>query len=135
MAAVTVEPGQLRTIVADLRCMTGGFANELAVAWPVLPVGIGEPVISAVGTEQHVRVLPERVFRYALRVGAVGVVLAHNHPTSSGPSRADEAVTRRLVAAGHVLGIPLVAHLVVEPVAVYELVGRASVSFRGSAAS
>lgn len=61
--------------------------------------------------------------RYALRVGADGVVLAHNHATTTGPSRADTAVTRRPVAAGHVLGIPLLAHLVVEPDAVHELVG------------
>jgi len=123
-----IDSGLLHSLVVALRRMTGGFGNELAVAWPVLSTRIGEPIISAVGSDRHVRVLPERVFGYALRVGAVGVVLAHNHPTSKGPSRADQAVTRRLVATGHVLGVPLVAHLVVEQDAVYELVGDRSLS-------
>lgn len=69
--------------------------------------------------------VPARLFRYALQVGSVGVVLAHNHPVATGPSSADRAVTRRLVAAGHVLGIPLLAHLVVEMAEVHELVGEA----------
>lgn len=127
---MTVDAAALSMIVAAFRRMTAGFGNELAVAWPVLTTGIGQPVIAGVGPERHVRVLPERVFRYAIRVGAVGVVMAHNHPTGSGPSRADQAVTRRLVAAGHILGIPLVAHLVVEPDAIHELVGRATPAAR-----
>lgn len=112
----------LLTLAAELRRMTDGFANELAVAWPVLPAGPGRPVIASIGDERHVTVVPERVFRYALRASAHGVVLAHNHPVDTGPSTADRAVTRRLVAAGHVLGLPLVAHLVVESAVVHDLV-------------
>lgn len=120
---MNVDREVLLTLAAELRRMTDGFANELAVAWPVLPAGPGRPVIASVGDERHVTVVPERVFRYALRAGAYGVVLAHNHPVDTGPSDADRAVTRRLVAAGHVLGIPLLAHLVVESTAVHDLVG------------
>lgn len=120
---MTIEPEVLSWVAAEMRRMTGGFVNELAVAWPVLATGLARPVIAAVGSERHVTVLPDRVFRYAVRVGASGVVLAHNHAVRSGPSRADEAVTRRLVAAGRILSVPLIAHLVVEPGAVHELVG------------
>lgn len=102
--------------------MTDGFANELAVAWPILSRGIGDPVIVSVGSARHVKLEPTRMFRYAVRFGAQGVILAHNHPLGTGPSAADRAVTRRLVAAGLVLGIPLVAHLVVEPDNAHELV-------------
>lgn len=118
-----VDHAALGELAAQLRRMTDGFENELAVAWPVLPAGPGRPVIASVGDAQHVTVVPERVFRHALRAGAHGVVLAHNHPVDTGPSAADLAVTRRLVAAGQVLGIPLAAHLVVEPTAVHDLVG------------
>lgn len=117
-----VDDAVLTELAAQLRRMTAGFVNELAVAWPVLPAGPGLPLLASVGDERHVTVVPERVFRYALRTGARGVVLAHNHPVDTGPSAADRAVTRRLVAAGHLLGVPLVAHLVVEPAAVHDLV-------------
>lgn len=105
-----------------VRSMAEGFVAELAVAWPLLNGVPGEPVIASVGSQRQVVVDPERVFRYALRVRAQEIVLAHNHLVTAGPSEADRAVTRRLVAAGRVLGVPLVAHLVVEPDAVYELV-------------
>jgi len=123
MSAVHASALDLASIEAELRVMTGGFGVEMAVAWPVLHDRLERPVIASVGTERRVRLMPERVFRYALRVGAAGVVLAHNHLTNTGPSAADLAVTRRLVAAGHLLGVTLLAHLVVEPDAVHELVG------------
>lgn len=49
-------------------------------------------------------------------------MFSHNHLSDTGPSAADRAVTRRLVAAGHLLGIPLLASLVVEPSATHDLV-------------
>jgi hypothetical protein len=53
------------------------------------------------------------VLRVALASGAQEVVVAHNHVGRNAPSDADLAVTRRLVAAGAVVGIRLRAHLVV----------------------
>lgn len=107
---------------AQARRMSDGFVNELAVAWPVTHGRLGRPVLAAVGSREDVRVVPQRVFRCGLRHGTDGVVLAHTHARSTGPSGSDIAVTRRLVAAGHVLGIPLLAHLVVEPDAVHDIV-------------
>ncbi|MDQ3152147.1 MAG: hypothetical protein M3R63_10655 [Actinomycetota bacterium] len=69
-------------------------------------------------------VRPDRVFRHAIRLGATGVVLSHNHLRDTGPSDADHAVTRRLVAAGHLLGVPLLASVVVEPSATHDLVSN-----------
>lgn len=113
---------RLLGLADDLRRMIRGFDGEFALAWPVLADGPGEPVIASVGDDRHVVVTPERVFGYALRLRSRGVVLAHNHAVDIGPSAADLAVTRRLVAAGHLLGVPLVAHLVVEPASVHDLV-------------
>ncbi|MGH3922063.1 MAG: JAB domain-containing protein [Pseudonocardiaceae bacterium] len=62
------------------------------------------------------------MFRHAVRLGASGLVFSHNHLNDTGPSEADRAVTRRLVAAGHLLGVPLLASLVVEPSATHDLV-------------
>jgi DNA repair protein RadC len=56
---------------------------------------------------------PREVFGPALREGAAALVLVHNHPSGDPePSTLDEEVTRRLVAAGDVLGIALLDHLV-----------------------
>ncbi len=57
---------------------------------------------------------PREVFQPALSHGAVAVIIAHNHPSGSlEPSLADTEVTRQLVAAGKILGIELLDHLVV----------------------
>jgi len=57
---------------------------------------------------------PRECFRFAVMAGAVGVLLAHNHPSGdSTPSSEDIAVTRRLVKAGEVLGISVLDHVVI----------------------
>jgi DNA repair protein RadC len=57
--------------------------------------------------------LPRDVFRQAVREGATGVIVAHNHPSGDPePSREDIALTKRLVEAAAVLGIRLLDHVV-----------------------
>ncbi|MFO0807571.1 MAG: JAB domain-containing protein [Gemmataceae bacterium] len=55
------------------------------------------------------------VFGVAVQVACVGVVLAHNHPSGGDPQPSDEDVsmTRRLVAAGEVLGVRIFDHIIV----------------------
>lgn len=66
------------------------------------------------GSDGYTVVDPRQVFRVAVGIGAAAVVLAHNHPSGDPtPSPQDREVTRRVAAAGRVLGIPLVDHLVV----------------------
>lgn len=105
------------------RLIGDGFGVEVALAWPLVGDRVCQELIVAGGTQDRVSVTPERVFRYAIRLGASAVVLSHNHMTATGPSDADHAVTRRLVAAGHLLGVPLVASLVIEPDMIHDLVG------------
>jgi DNA repair protein RadC len=53
------------------------------------------------------------VFREAMLGGAAAVVVFHNHPSGDPtPSRDDVALTARLRAAGAVVGIDLIDHLV-----------------------
>jgi len=75
-----------------------------------------------IGTRDRVHADPAAVFRIALSCGAESVVLAHNHVDDVGPSAADLAVTRRLVAAGAVIGVPLLSHVVVTPSGWYDCV-------------
>jgi DNA repair protein RadC len=68
----------------------------------------------SVGTLTTSLVHPREVFRPALRFGAVSLVVVHNHPSGDPePSPEDEEVTRRLVQAGRVLGVPLLDHVVI----------------------
>lgn len=57
---------------------------------------------------------PREVFAVAIDDAASGIVVSHNHPSSNpSPSMADISATRQLVAAGKILGIPVIDHLIV----------------------
>ncbi len=59
-------------------------------------------------------VSPREVFRLAVLLGAFAIIVAHNHPSGDpAPSPEDLVLTRRLVDAGVVLGIPVVDHVIV----------------------
>ncbi len=73
---------------------------------------IGHKVIST-GHSTACLVTPAMVFQAALVLGAVTVLVAHNHPSGDpSPSREDEELTLRLREAGKLLGVPLGDHLV-----------------------
>lgn len=54
------------------------------------------------------------VFQKALLGNAVSIVLIHNHPSGDcTPSREDINITKRLVEAGHILGIEVLDHIII----------------------
>ena len=68
----------------------------------------------AVGTLNSTVVEPRDVFREAVMGSAAALVVFHNHPSGDpSPSPDDLALTRRLVAAGALMGIEIVDHIVV----------------------
>jgi DNA repair protein RadC len=57
---------------------------------------------------------PRDVFNLAVRESAAAVIFLHNHPSGDPePSPEDRALTARLVAAGQVLGIHVLDHLII----------------------
>jgi DNA repair protein RadC len=53
------------------------------------------------------------VFRLAIVAGASGLVISHNHPSGdANPSAEDLTLTRRLAAAGSLLGIEILDHII-----------------------
>lgn len=71
-------------------------------------------VRAAVGQRSEVRVDPVNVFQPAIAANAARVFLVHNHPSGDAtPGAGDSATTKRLVAAGQLLGIPVLDHIVV----------------------
>jgi DNA repair protein RadC len=73
---------------------------------------IHDEVIS-IGTVTSSMIHPREVFKPAVQYGAVGVIVAHNHPSGIlKPSRADIDVTRQLIQAGEIMGISLLDHVI-----------------------
>jgi DNA repair protein RadC len=69
--------------------------------------------VVASGTLNTTIVQPRDVFREAMLGGAAAVVAFHNHPSGDpSPSPDDVELTRRLAAAGTLMGIDLVDHIV-----------------------
>ena len=66
------------------------------------------------GTMNHAVAAPAPLFREAILCGAVGVVLYHNHPSGDPtPSSMDLESTRRFVAAGQMIGVEVLDHVIV----------------------
>ncbi len=66
------------------------------------------------GLVNQTPVHPREAFSEAVKDRAVSVVFAHNHPSgSTEPSEEDIAITRILCAAGRVLQIPVLDHLII----------------------
>ena len=73
-----------------------------------------EPVRISRGTVDKTFLHPRDIFRQAIRLGAVSVIVAHNHPSGDPtPSEEDIAETKRLRETGEVVGIPLDDHVVI----------------------
>jgi DNA repair protein RadC len=69
--------------------------------------------VLSVGTLDASIVHPREVFREAAAAGAAAIVLFHNHPSGDPePSRDDLKLTERLVAAGVLMGIDVIDHIV-----------------------
>lgn len=68
----------------------------------------------SIGTLNASLVHPREVFNQAILSHSSHVVVAHNHPSGDPtPSEEDIATTRRLVAAGEILGITVVDHVII----------------------
>lgn len=57
---------------------------------------------------------PRQVFKTAILANAAAIIAAHNHVSGNPePSREDILVTRKLVEAGKLIGVPLHDHLII----------------------
>jgi DNA repair protein RadC len=73
----------------------------------------GRPVEISRGILDASLVHAREVFRPAIHGSAAAIILAHNHPSGDpSPSREDLAITRKLIQAGHTIGIPVLDHVV-----------------------
>lgn len=57
---------------------------------------------------------PREVFKLAYMINAASVIVSHNHPSgNTEPSNEDITMTKQLVEAGKILGIPLHDHIII----------------------
>lgn len=74
---------------------------------------LGHHVVS-IGTLTEAPVHPREVFYPAIRHKAVSIILVHNHPSGDlTPSKQDCDLTHKLIAVGHVVGIPVNDHIII----------------------
>ncbi|MEI7709096.1 MAG: DNA repair protein RadC [bacterium] len=70
--------------------------------------------IISIGTVDANIIHPREVFKPAVEHCAVALILVHNHPSGvTSPSEADLSITSQLVAAGKLLGVDLIDHVIV----------------------
>lgn len=74
---------------------------------------VHEEIIS-IGTLDASIVHPREVFEPAIKLHAAEIIVGHNHPSGDPqPSHADITLTKRLIKAGDLLGIPILDHIIV----------------------
>ena len=100
--------------IEAMRELIGNLDRE---AFAVLNLSSKGQVLNAsictVGTVNAALVSPPETFRAALLSGAASIIAVHNHPSGfCEPSKEDIRITKRLVSAGKVLGIPLLDHII-----------------------
>jgi DNA repair protein RadC len=89
----------------------------------------------SIGTATAALVHPREVFQTAVGLGAVALIVAHNHPSGDpSPSREDREVVERLVRAGTLLGIPLLDSVVVADGGYHSMREAEPSTFTGAAA-
>lgn len=66
------------------------------------------------GTLNASMIHPREVFKPAVLHNAAAIICFHNHPSGNPePSRDDIEITNRLVAAGNIMGIEILDHIIV----------------------
>ena len=122
--------GLTRTSQDELRCVPGVGPARAAQILAAIELGRRTLLRSAPARQRvasprdaALMLIPEfgagrvvhasEIFRAAASAGAAAVVLFHNHPSGDPtPSQDDVELTRRMTAAGAIMGIPIVDHVI-----------------------
>ena len=115
---------QLRTPRSVAEYLLPQFGNRPVEQFGVLSLDTKHRAVRAsvlsIGTLDASIVHPREVFREAMAAGAAALVLFHNHPSGDPePSEDDVRLTERLVAAGILMGIEVLDHVILADVRYY----------------
>ena len=115
---------QLKTPKSVADYLLPQFGNRPVEQFGVLSLDTKHRVLRAsvlsIGTLDASIVHPREVFREAMTAGAAALVLFHNHPSGDPePSEDDVRLTERLAAAGILMGIDVLDHVILADVRYY----------------
>lgn len=97
--------------VFQLNKMAEEYVYMIAFDTKNKPIGVFEVSHGTINTSI---LRPREVFLKALLVGAVNIVLVHNHPSGDVvPSREDIHATKRIEESGKLIGIGLLDHIII----------------------
>jgi DNA repair protein RadC len=119
LAARPYERGESMGGPGDVYARVGARLRALErEVFVVLALDVKHRVLAerrvAEGGVCSVQVLPRDLFAHVVREAAAAVVCVHNHPSGDpSPSAEDQIMTRRLQAAGQLIGVPLIDHVIV----------------------
>jgi len=66
------------------------------------------------GTVNASLVSPREIYQKALLLGAVNIIMAHNHPSGDpSPSKEDHSVTKKIIESGKILDVELLDHIII----------------------
>lgn len=111
-----------RAIIDSPQSAAAAFSHELMwqcqERFAVLFLDSKNSLISTqvitVGIVNETLVHPREVFREAIRQSATNIIIAHNHPSGNlEPSPQDMQLTKQLLSASEIIGIPILDHLII----------------------
>lgn len=110
----TVDP-QAASLHSYLRLKMHGLKHEvLRVIFVDAARGFIAEEIMAIGWADRIEFRIPTILRRVIQLGADGIVLVHNHPSSScSPSVGDVTATRKIVQMAATLDIKVIDHLIV----------------------
>lgn len=104
-----------KTVAAELRAMLPDNSREHFCALYLDGAHhiVSRAVLSS-GAANAAGIHPRELFQPAILSGACAIAVGHSHPSGDcTPSPEDKAVTKRLIEAGKLLGIPILDHVIV----------------------
>lgn len=85
------------------------------------------------GTLNSATVHPREIFKHALNYSCARILVVHNHPSGNvQPSQNDLNLTKRLIAAGKIIGIEVIDHIIVGKESYLSLAEERIVEFWGT---
>jgi len=120
MVPAEIEPfvGTEYSSSADIYLMFHGLAEMPVETFVVLHLNTKNLLVGmttcSIGSMDSTLVNPRDVFRTAIANLTAGVVFIHNHPSGNpDPSQEDIQITQRLCAAGRIVGIRCLDHIII----------------------
>lgn len=102
--AVQVMSDAMADLDREYCCVVSLDARKRPISYSVV----------SIGDTSSAQIPIQNLFKAAILQNSSSLICLHNHPAGSlEPSRADQEVTKRMVEAGRIIGIPIIDHIIV----------------------